>query len=194
MGRITYKCTARTKERLLNAILSLVQERGYKQVTVRDICRTAGVSSGSFYYHYSSKEDLVKDAYLNIDRLLTDALLRQCNALPPREGLYRILLRHLDYVQSEVGLIIREYYRVMLQGENISVFDSSRPYYQAVHHQLQRCAEAGLLRSGNMDLDFLTGYTIRFLRGYITDWCFRQGAFSLSEHFQTNFDLFFDGI
>jgi TetR/AcrR family transcriptional repressor of nem operon len=53
MGR-----TSDAKEKILAAAQSLVEMRGYSAVGVAEICKTAGVPKGSFYYFFESKEVL----------------------------------------------------------------------------------------------------------------------------------------
>jgi AcrR family transcriptional regulator len=49
----------RTPEaRLLDAALDAFTRRGYGEVNVDDLCRTARIAKGSFYRHHQSKEDL----------------------------------------------------------------------------------------------------------------------------------------
>ncbi|HSO08290.1 MAG TPA: TetR/AcrR family transcriptional regulator [Pelomicrobium sp.] len=47
-----------TRERLLQAGLALMLSKGYAATTVDEICAAAGVSKGSFYHAFPSKEDL----------------------------------------------------------------------------------------------------------------------------------------
>jgi len=46
------------KIRLLNAALHNIRLKGYAATTVDDICREAGVTKGSFFHHFKSKDDL----------------------------------------------------------------------------------------------------------------------------------------
>ncbi len=46
------------KIRLLNTALALFRERGYSDTTVDVLCRAAGVTKGSFFYYFESKEAL----------------------------------------------------------------------------------------------------------------------------------------
>lgn len=48
-----------TREKLLEAAIKLVNRDGMKQLTVRNICDEAGLSTGSFYNLFSGKEDLI---------------------------------------------------------------------------------------------------------------------------------------
>ncbi|MFI0509500.1 TetR/AcrR family transcriptional regulator [Streptomyces sp. WSLK1-5] len=53
MGR-----TSDAKSKILSAAQSLIELRGYSALGVAEICKTAGVPKGSFYYFFESKEAL----------------------------------------------------------------------------------------------------------------------------------------
>lgn len=48
----------RTRENLLNAGLEEFYKFGYKQASLRRICKACGVTTGAFYFSFSSKQDL----------------------------------------------------------------------------------------------------------------------------------------
>jgi AcrR family transcriptional regulator len=52
-----------TCTRILDAALDLFRTRGFEETTMRGIAATAGVSLGSAYYYFESKEDLVMAFY-----------------------------------------------------------------------------------------------------------------------------------
>lgn len=59
------------REKLIEAAETEMLARGYPATTVDEICERAGVSKGSFYHHFSSKEELglaVLDAYYRRNR------------------------------------------------------------------------------------------------------------------------------
>lgn len=51
-----------TRAQLLDAALRVIRSKGYSATTVDDVCRAAGVTKGSFFHHFSSKEDLAIQA------------------------------------------------------------------------------------------------------------------------------------
>jgi AcrR family transcriptional regulator len=55
-GKNAAQVAVHQRARIHSAMLDLVAENGYEAVTVRDLARAAGVSTRSFYKHYSSKE------------------------------------------------------------------------------------------------------------------------------------------
>src|SRR3954452_13684126 len=53
-----------TRERILDAALSLFRQRGFDETTMRDIAAEAGVATGAAYYYFRSKEELVMAFYV----------------------------------------------------------------------------------------------------------------------------------
>jgi TetR/AcrR family transcriptional repressor of nem operon len=47
-----------SKKRLLEATLKVVRTKGYSATRVEDVCAEAGLTKGSFFHHFKSKEDL----------------------------------------------------------------------------------------------------------------------------------------
>src|SRR6516165_5036329 len=47
-----------TRARLLDAARDVIRANGYAGSTVDDICTAAGVSKGSFFHYFDSKEEL----------------------------------------------------------------------------------------------------------------------------------------
>lgn len=47
------------RERILHAAAALFHERGYQGTTVRDIAEAVGILSGSLFYHFRSKEEML---------------------------------------------------------------------------------------------------------------------------------------
>ncbi len=51
-----------SKTQLLNAALQAIRAKGYAATTVEDICKQAGVTKGSFFHHFKSKDELALSA------------------------------------------------------------------------------------------------------------------------------------
>src|SRR5688572_23865339 len=68
-----------TKQRLLDAALYLLLERGYSGLGVQDVLDETGIPKGSFYHHFESKQDMALqavDLYTAIGHTLLDDCLR----------------------------------------------------------------------------------------------------------------------
>ena len=54
MGEVNHP----SKEKLLDAALQVIRTKGYTATRIEDICEAAGLTKGSFFHHFRSKEDL----------------------------------------------------------------------------------------------------------------------------------------
>ncbi len=55
------KAETKTKGKLFDAAKGLMLSKGYPATTVDEICEAAGVTKGSFFHYFDSKEDLGKE-------------------------------------------------------------------------------------------------------------------------------------
>src|SRR5690348_11019770 len=46
------------RDKLLQAAVHVVRQKGYAATSVDDLCKAAGVTKGAFFHHFASKEDL----------------------------------------------------------------------------------------------------------------------------------------
>ncbi len=63
----------RSREWMKNALLELIDEKDYEEITVSEITARAGLSRPTFYLHYKTKEEILLD-YLDtiFDRILEE--------------------------------------------------------------------------------------------------------------------------
>lgn len=74
----------RTKQVILEALVTLIEEKGIDAVTVKDITRKANINRGTFYLHYQDKTDLLEKTVADIMEEC-QALLLQSNSLVIKE-------------------------------------------------------------------------------------------------------------
>ena len=61
---IVDKRVYKTLTKIENGMIRLLEDKPYKDINVKDICRESGISRGTFYQHYTNKDDF----YINIKR------------------------------------------------------------------------------------------------------------------------------
>lgn len=62
----------RTQELLLDALVSLLMERGYERLTIQNLLDRAGVGRATFYAHFQNKEDLLARSIGRLHSSLVD--------------------------------------------------------------------------------------------------------------------------
>jgi AcrR family transcriptional regulator len=64
----------RTRELLRQALLALIQEKGYDKITVQDLLDRADIGRSTFYAHYRDKDDLLRAGFEDIRAALAAEL------------------------------------------------------------------------------------------------------------------------
>ena len=94
----------RTRRLLAEALISLVLEKGYEDVTIRDVTGRAGVGYATFFRHYESKDALLMDV---LEVVLADLLrlLRPAGDGPDAlgEALFRYVGENAEVCRVLVG-------------------------------------------------------------------------------------------
>lgn len=86
-----------TRSRLLDAALEVIRTKGYAGTSVDDICAAAGVTKGSFFHHFESKEALALAAVTHFGVMAASLF---------EAGAYRSLADPLDRVLGYIDLRI----------------------------------------------------------------------------------------
>ena len=56
------------REKILNTAYAMLQEKSFNEISLAQIAKSTGISKGSIYYYYNSKDELlydIADSYLN---------------------------------------------------------------------------------------------------------------------------------
>lgn len=92
-----------SKRRILDAALQVIRSKGYSATRVEDVCEAAGLTKGSFFHHFSSKEELAIAA-ADYWSEITGALFESAAYHAPKDPVERVLA----YV---------DFRKALLQGE-----------------------------------------------------------------------------
>lgn len=95
-----------TRSLLLQHGLQLMREHGLRQLTVRGLCQQAGVNTGSFVYHFGSRQQFAAELLEH----WYGPLYQQLQAVQQQEGaalsrLSAMLLQLMDFLREQRGLI-----------------------------------------------------------------------------------------
>ncbi len=89
---------APARQKLLNAALALIREKGYASTTVDELCASAGVAKGSFFHHFNDKEALAVAA-ADYWSKMTGALFEAAPYHKHKDPLERVL-GYIDFRKS----------------------------------------------------------------------------------------------
>lgn len=93
-----------TREAICTALLILMKEHSFSQISITELVRKAGVSRTAYYSNYSSKQDILFDLVDSLIDSLNNELLPYSDVLTgkakyPRKFIY-LMLEHFDRNRS----------------------------------------------------------------------------------------------
>lgn len=91
--------TNATKQKLFDASMELIGERGAASVTVDEIAAAAGVSKGTVYYNFGSKSDLIAQLLRHgVDILLARLLSVKDSSADPLAAMDEMIGQAMDFM------------------------------------------------------------------------------------------------
>lgn len=116
----------RSQRLLKSALIALVAEKGFSNLSVGQIAERATLNRATFYLHYRDKTHLLMDAF--------EELMEQATPLPPEEGLLdpNTAQYSIEHVFNHIAQNA-DFFRVMLAEESVPEFANRfRRYVQDI--------------------------------------------------------------
>lgn len=133
---------AQTRARLLDAAKEIFEENGFLDARISDIAERAGLSHGSFYHYFDSKEEVFREVAAAVDDELSEPLdtiiLAQSSTATPRERIREAIRRHFESYRDEA--------RIMGVIEQVSRYDEHVSAMRRARHEEQRAQVADSIR------------------------------------------------
>ena len=130
-----------SKGQILKTSLLLFLQKGFKEVTMKEIVKSSGFSKGAFYHYFSSKEEVFKEV---IDVYFSQMLHLDYNNLPSN-SLQSFYQANLEILQERDN-ILQSWYRETFEGDFPNnmyyiLFDALRLLPEVKEQQTKRIQE-----------------------------------------------------
>ena len=179
----------RTEEAILQAAMELARADSFDRVSVRDICQRAGITTGAFYHHFRSKEDLLSRGFSPLDRRMEEALAGHGEDTP-QERLWRILSTYAHFIEDQGWPLVARYYQRRLDSpDDAASMDPTRYTLRAMVDCLRRAEAEGLLLPG-WSVEWTADFFFRHFRGVVLDWVLHRGEYPLLPKLEQDYALF----
>ncbi|ABO66271.1 MULTISPECIES: TetR/AcrR family transcriptional regulator [Geobacillus] len=140
------------REKIIAASIELFEQNGFSETSIQDIVDALGVTKGTFYYYFKSKEELLMDIHLRyIEGLLSEqARIMNDEQRTMREKLYAIVYMLIHNVERQ-GRQARIFFREMkhLSEEHLQKVKEKRDLFR---YHLQALIEEGM-KTGELRRD-----------------------------------------
>jgi AcrR family transcriptional regulator len=180
-----------TKERIFQAAKRILQKSGYEELSIKNICEEAGVSNGSFYHHFKTKDDLLSYYIEDQPSIDPDRLELPKNKEDAKETIIHVYLNYVKYCK-ELGVeFMAGYYTPHNQALNPTI-RTERPYpIVTVQHYLEREANAIQL---NLKIEEITTDIRMIVIGNVFEWAMRNGDADFEGNMRRSLSHYLDSI
>ena len=163
-----------TKERIFRAAKRILQKNGYEELSIKNICEEAGVSNGSFYHHFKTKDDLLSYYIEDQPSINPDLLDLPRNAEEAKIAIIHVYLNYVNYCR-ELGVeFISGYYDTKNQALT-PASRAERPYpIVTVQTYVEKAMREGIVRL-NVSIEEFTTDIRMIVIGNVFEWCLRGG-------------------
>jgi AcrR family transcriptional regulator len=100
---------AQTRARLLDAAKQVFEEDGFLDARISDIAERAGLSHGSFYTYFESKDEIFREVASEVEERLSaplgDVILEPSSQATPHERIREAIRRHLESYRREARIM-----------------------------------------------------------------------------------------
>lgn len=182
----------RTQKALYDAASTLMHDYGYDYLTVQNICKLAGVTTGAFYHHFRSKDDILC-LFLNKGY---EAFIENRNVCLPEDPLARLTelcVLYAAHNESNGVEFVSNYYSTKNKSLNTIGLSPEDMYvssnYRARYDSLMAAREAAQIPA-DTDCVSLNEDICSLTKGIIFDWCLSNGGFDLTSRIRRMVDRF----
>ena len=182
----------RTQKALYDAASTLMHDYGYDYLTVQNICKLAGVTTGAFYHHFHSKDDILC-LFLNKGY---EAFIENRNVCLPEDPLARLTelcVLYAAHNESNGVEFVSNYYSTKNKSLNTIGLSPEDMYvssnYRARYDSLIAARETGQIPADS-DCVSLNEEICSLTKGIIFDWCLSNGGFDLTSRIRRMVDRF----
>lgn len=191
---------ADTKRKLYESAGMLFVQYDFDDVSVDAIVEAAGVSKGTFYVHFDSKDALIASFLSDYISQVDTAYKSHIDSFPAEtksaDMLLSLIGKIADMLTDTIGYNrMKIVYKVQLTNAiNMeAVKGYNRDLYKIFATVLGRGIEQGEFHS-HLSLDALTKHFMIAIRGLCYEWCIRYPDFNLKEEAMAHFNILLSGI
>lgn len=177
-----------TRREILDAAARLTRQEGFDKVTIRDICREAGVTTGAFYYHFASKEELLNQGFVSLDVYMEQAMAPYAGQSALRR-LEVLLESYAGFMESQGWETVARYYGRRLADPAAASMSPQRFTLRTMLDCLKDLADSGELSPAHPP-EWTAKFFFRHFRGVVVDWVLHRGSYELWPKLVQDYQLF----
>lgn len=170
-----------TKRKIYETAMKLADLNGFNNLKVTELCKHAHISPGTFYYYYTSIDDVFQETYTAFDEYMKEEIRTLDPDDPVFDRILQLFTIDFNYVSRHgVGLIVRQYSGLFSQipGSNNVFYSKKRIMYKSLVSLISEGQKAGLMSLEGTPSQAASSLMI-YARGITIDWALHNGSYDI---------------
>lgn len=174
----------KTRQALQEALITLILERGYENLTVQDVLDKANVGRSTFYSHFYDLEDLLQSEFEVLETEFEQHLSQSLGQADDLWAISRLMFQHAQSYRRIYQAIVGK------SSEKIIL----KQLHQHLGAQIRAKLQAAWGKNDAMMLDMLENYLLSSFMALLKWWLDKNLPYSAEEMAQNYQNLCQDGI
>ena len=156
-----------TKIRIIEATSDIMSIKGVKETSLADIAKAVGISKGTLYYHYSSKDDIIYDIADQHLIKITEELMALIDSYKDRSTPEKVLIMVLEKI---INAETRGKLHLYLLGDAIMGNASLKQRFHEKYKEWHKTLNDGLKRifeEDDVSYDLMSQVLLAMLDGFL---------------------------
>lgn len=167
-----------TKKKIFETAFSLMEEKGFDNITISEISKMSGVAKGSFYTYFKSKDDIVIELYKDVDEKYSNEVKNLPEGTPAFNKVLAAVGFQASYAVKRGVKFTTQIYKSQLESGTDFFISEERPFFKIIKESI----EEGIA-SKELNPDINAAETARWIvtlsRGITYDWCLHHGNYDI---------------
>ena len=181
---------SKNKARIVDAAMDLFARRGFDNVSVKDICETAGVPRSSFYLAFSGKTDILAYKLQSVKGDFQQSIPDFIRAENDFERIWFLTDAYLKKAVQFGPEISKQYFILELKGD-VGLFSIIESFNDWLIQLVANCQKQGIIRSQTPPQNIVP-LLIALAKAHLFDWVCCDGQFPLQSTLRKSYETFLD--
>lgn len=187
-----------TRERIFSSVAELLSQKPFDSITIAEITAKAEISTGAFYHHFQSKDELFFEWVNQLDEIYQKFYDEEVSRVTPETV--------LELIRKKIKLVLETYskwgaeiittsYIFMMKNETLRerMTDNGRICNLIAYELFSKGQNWGIIRSDISISDLIASH-VKMERGALIDWCIQGGTADILKENEALIQLHVDSL
>ncbi|MDL2238129.1 TetR/AcrR family transcriptional regulator [Christensenellaceae bacterium OttesenSCG-928-K19] len=169
-----------TKSRITEIAMQLMDEKGWENVSIRNLCERANISTGAFYYYFASKDEVLTRPSSQTDYVAYKIFSSVDKSMPVLDQFVDAFAKMAEWQATKGPETTKYSLLVHIRRPELNIISTERLFYKLTYMTVKTAQESGAL-SSEFDTEEINKTLHDMYTGIWVTWCTSGGDYDLKK-------------